>query len=483
MKKDKIKKLGELKKQTSRIPGVREEMRSNLIRMMKGKKPLFEELKGFDDTVIPQVANAIVCGHNIIILGERGQGKSRLIRNLVNFLDEYIPAIAGCPINDNPFYPVCADCKKRLIDEGDELPIAWIPRDRRLVEKLATSDVSTADLIGEVDPIRIAQGRTLDDETAIHFGLVPRAHRGIFAINELPDLAEKIQVSLFNVMEERDLQIKGFPVRLPLDVLVVATANPEDYTSRGRIITPLKDRFDTQIRTHYPRDRKIEIEIMEQEARNITQDDVACHIPSFIKEILAEITMQARSSPDISQHSGVSCRITIRSFEAILGSALRRCLALQEKKLVPRITDIESTFPAMMGKLELEYGGQDKKESEIVEDLAKRAVKVVFDEHFKVDRLYSIVDSFSNGIGAEISQSIPSKEYMDGMKNVPGLHDAVKALVNPKNPAEASSAIEFILEGLHLSNKLNREVVEGVKVYKEHTGKPYDASFKETIET
>ncbi|MBW1839708.1 MAG: magnesium chelatase, partial [Deltaproteobacteria bacterium] len=252
---------------------------------------------------------------------------------------------------------------------------------------------------------------------------------------------------------------------------------------RGRIITPLKDRFDTQIRTHYPRDRKIEIEIMEQEARNITQDDVACHVPSFIKEILAEMTMQARSSPDISQHSGVSCRITIRSFEAIMGSALRRCLALQEKKLVPRITDIESTFPAMMGKLELEYGGQDKKESEIVEDLAKRAVKVVFDEHFKVDRLSSIVDSFNNGIGAEISQSIPSKEYMDGMKNVPGLHDAVKSLVNPKEPAEASSAIEFILEGLHLSNKLNREVVKGVKVYKEHTGKPYDSSFKETIET
>lgn len=483
MKKDKIKKLGDLKKQTLRMPGVREEMRSNLIRMMKGKKPLFEELKGFDDTVIPQVTNAIMCGHNIIILGERGQGKSRLIRNLVNFLDEYIPAIAGCPINDNPFDPVCADCKKRLIDEGDKLPIVWIPRDRRLVEKLATSDVSTADLIGEVDPIRIAQGRTLDDETAIHFGLVPRSHRGIFAINELPDLAEKIQVALFNVMEERDLQIKGFPVRLPLDVLVVATANPEDYTSRGRIITPLKDRFDTQIRTHYPKDRKIEIEIMEQEARSITQKDVACHVPSFIKEILAEMTMQARISPDISQHSGVSCRITIRSFEAIMGSALRRCLALKENKLVPRITDIESTFPAVMGKLELEYGGQDKKESEIVEDLAKRAVKVVFDEHFKVDRLSSIVDSFNNGIGAEVSQSIPSEEYMDGMKNVPGLHDAVKALVNPKDPVEASSAIEFILEGLHLSNKLNREVVEGVKIYKEHTGKPYDSSFKETIET
>ena len=466
MRKNKIQKLGELNKKTSHIPSVREEMRSNLIRMVREKKHLFKELKGFDSTVIPQVTNAIVCGHNIIILGERGQGKSRLIRSLINLLDEYIPAIAGCPIHDNPFAPVCADCKKRLEHEGDDLNIAWIPRERRLIEKLATSDVSTADLIGEVDPIRIARGRTLDDETAIHFGLVPRAHRGIFAINELPDLAEKIQVALFNVMEERDLQIKGFPVRLPLDILVVATANPEDYTSRGRIITPLKDRFDTQVRTHYPKERKIEIEIMEQEARTIVHDGMAYHVPSFIKEILAEMTMQARTSPDISQHSGVSCRVTIRSFEAIMGSALRRCLELGEKKLVPRITDIESTFPAVMGKLELEYGGQDKNASEIVEDLARRAIKVVFDERFKVEDLSSIVDSFNDGIGAEVSQSITSEEYMDGLKNVPGLRDAVKSLVNPKNPAEASSAIEFILEGLHLSNKLNREVVEGVRVYK-----------------
>jgi magnesium chelatase subunit I len=467
MKKKEIKNLGELRKQTSHLPGVREEMRSNLIRKMKGKDPLFEELKGYDDTVIPQMINAIMCGHNIIILGERGQGKSRLIRSLVDFLDEYIPAVEGCPIHDNPFAPVCAECKQRLAQEGDNLTVTWISRDKRLVEKLATSDVSTADLIGEVDPIRIAQGRTLDDETAIHFGLVPRANRGIFAINELPDLAEKIQVALFNVMEERDFQIKGFPVRLPLDILVVATANPEDYTSRGRIITPLKDRFDAQVRTHYPQERKTEVEIMEQEARTIASDGLACHVPSFIKEILAEITMQARSSPDISQHSGVSCRITIRSFEAIMGSALRRCLELGEKKLVPRITDIESVFPTIMGKLELEYGGEERKESEIVEDLAKRAVKMVFDERFKVEDLSAITESFKGDMGAEVSQSIPSGDYMDGLKNLPGLFDAVKSLINPKDPAEASSAIEFILEGLHLSNKLNRDVVAGKRVYRE----------------
>ena len=472
--------VGDLKKHIAHIPSVREEMRTNLIRMLAAKKPLFEDIKGYDSTVIPQIINALLCGHNIIFLGERGQGKTRLIRNLITFLDSEIPAIAGCPIHDNPFAPVCSDCKSRLARDGDDLPLAWIPRNRRLVEKLATSDVSTADLIGEVDPIRIAQGRTLDDETAVHFGLVPRAHRGIFAINELPDLAEKIQVSLFNIMEERDLQIKGFPLRLPLDILLVATANPEDYTSRGRIITPLKDRFDTQIKTHYPSERDIEIEIMDQEARTIPGNDLPWHVPSFMKDILAEITLQARSSPDISQHSGVSCRVTIRSFEALLGSALLRCLLLEEKKLVPRITDIEATFPAIMGKLELEYGGQDKKAAEIVEDLAKRAIKFVFDERFSLEGLSSIVESFNDGIGAEVSQLIPSGEYMDGLHTIPGLRESVASLCNPEDPAEASSAIEFILEGLHLSNKLNRETQEGTRIYKEHT-ESFEPVLKETI--
>jgi len=463
---EKIKKLGELRKHYTHMPTVREEMRNNLIRMLTNKQPLFRDLKGYDDTVIPRVINAIMCGHNMIILGERGQGKSRIIRGLVDMLDEYIPALAGCPIHDNPYKPVCADCKKNIAAHGDDLPVDWIPRDRRLVEKLATSDVSTADLIGEVDPIKISEGRTLDDETSIHFGLVPRANRGLFAINELPDLAEKIQVALFNVMEERDFQIKGFPVRLPLDVMIVASANPEDYTSRGRIITPLKDRFDAQIKTHYPKERSIEIEIMEQEARHLPLDGLKSSVPVFIKEILAEMTLQARNSPDISQHSGVSCRATIRSYEAILGSALRRCLELGEKKVVPRISDIEATFSAIAGKLELEYGGKDRKEVEVIEELARRATKVVFDEQFKTDELSSIINSFNNGIGAVVSQSIPSSEYMDGLKNIPGLKNAVKALVNVECHAEAASAIEFILEGLHLSNKLNKETLNGKFVYK-----------------
>lgn len=478
-----ITRLGDLKQHMPHLKTVREELRDNLIGQMAEKKDLFTNIKGYGDTVIPQIINALICGHNIIFLGERGQGKTRLIRDLISFLDEFIPAIAGCPIHDNPYAPVCTDCKKRVIEEGDNLEIAWIPRDRRLVEKLATSDVSTADLIGEVDPIRIAQGRTLDDESAIHFGLVPRAHRGIFAINELPDLAEKIQVSLFNIMEERDLQIKGFPVRLPLDILLVATANPEDYTSRGRIITPLKDRFDTQIKTHYPQERSIEIEIMDQEARNIAINGITVFLPSFIKNILAEITMQARSSPDINQHSGVSCRVTIRSLEALMGNALRRCLALKENRLVPRITDIDAIFPTIMGKLELDYGGQDRNINDVLNDLVRRAIKVVFDEHFTLEELSSVVASFNSGLGAEVSQFIPSEEYMDGLKNVPGLYDAVKSLANPEEPAEAASAIEFILEGLHLSNQLNRDVIDGTRTYSEHQAESPESSFKEAIKT
>jgi magnesium chelatase subunit I len=318
-----------------------------------------------------------------------------------------------------------------------------------------------------VDPIKIAQGRTLDDEAAIHFGLVPRAHRGIFAVNELPDLAEKIQVAFFNVMEENDFQIKGFPVRLPLDILVIATANPEDYTSRGRIITPLKDRFDVQIRTHYPVEKRFEIAIMEQEVRNLNINGLETHVPEFMKDILAEITFQARSSADINQHSGVSCRVSIRSFEAINGSALRRSLKLGEDKAVPRITDIEATFPAIAGKLELEYEVAEGKEKEIVENLAKRAIKSVFDSNFELEDLSPILDSFENGMKAEIAQDLPSEAYMEGFQVIPGIKEAVTKLVDPHNAPEASAAIEFILEGLHLSNKLNREVVKDRVVYKE----------------
>jgi magnesium chelatase subunit I len=466
MRSKKIQTFGELKKQYKGLPGVREEMRANLIKKLRKNEQLFPDLIGYDDTVLPELVNAILCGHNVIILGERGQGKSRIIRSLVDFLDEEIPAIEGCPIHDNPFDPICTDCKRKRDELGDKLPIAYVPRDRRLIEKLATSDVSTADLIGEVDPIKIAEGRNLDDESAVHFGLIPRAHRSIFAINELPDLAEKIQVAFFNVMEENDFQVKGFPVRLPLDILVVATANPEDYTNRGRIITPLKDRFDVQVRTHYPLKQEYEIKIMEQETRKQDVDGLETYVPSFIKRILAEITFQARNSPDINQHSGVSCRVSIRSYESIMGSALRRSLRLGEKRAVPRITDIESTFPAILGKLEPEYEAAERGEEELIEDLTKRAIKIVFDEHFKIENLASIVDSFQNGMSAQISQHQPSDIYMEGLKVIPGMKEAIQTLVDPETPDEASSAIEFVLEGLHLSNKLNCEITDEGMIYK-----------------
>ena len=458
--------LGQLKKEHGSLPDVRSEMRANLIKKLEKKEPLFPSLIGYDETVLPDLINAILCGHNVIILGERGQGKSRIIRSMVDFLNEEMPVVAGCPINDDPFDPICVDCKERLAELGDDLPIAYVSRDRRLVEKLATSDVSTADLIGEVDPIKIAQGRTLDDESAMHFGLLPRAHRSIFAINELPDLAEKIQVAFFNIMEENDFQIKGFPVRLPLDIFIIATANPEDYTSRGRIITPLKDRFDVQVRTHYPKDKSDEIAIMEQEAVHLEFDGLKTYVPQFMKDILAEMTFQARDSTDINQNSGVSCRVSIRSYESIVGAALRRCLELGENLAVPRITDVRSAYPAIIGKLELEYEVADSKELDIVDDLANRAVKVVFDEYFKTDDLASIIESFENGMTAEISQFQPSEAYLEGFNVIPGMKEAAETLIDSKIPQQASAAIEFILEGLHLSNKLNRDLKGKGMIYK-----------------
>lgn len=458
--------FGELKQQVNQLPDVRTEMRLNLIRKLKTKEPIFPEVIGYDETVLPALINAILCGHNIILLGERGQGKSRIIRSMIDFLDEEMPAIAGCPIHDSPFNPICSECKQKLADMGDQLPLEYILREKRLIEKLATSDVSTADLIGEVDPIKVAQGRTLDDESSLHFGLVPRAHRSLFAINELPDLAEKIQVAFFNIMEENDFQIKGFPVRLPLDTFIVATANPEDYTSRGRIITPLKDRFDVQIRTHYPLERKYEIQIMEQEVRTLKLDGLSICIPDFIKEIIAEITFQARRSQEINQHSGVSCRVSIRSYEAIVGSALRRSLEFSEEIVVPRITDIEATFPAIAGKVEMEYEAVDENQADVIVNLAKQAIKAIFDTHFKIEELASITDAFENGVTAEIAQNQPSKDYLPAFNVIPGMEDAAGKLVDPADPAQASAAIEFILEGLHLSNKLNREMIENRMVYK-----------------
>ena len=355
--------IGQLKKSRYKVLPVREEMRRNLVKKLRAGEELFPGIVGFEDSVVPQLQNAILAGQDIVLLGERGQAKSRLIRQLVSLLDDEVPAIAGCEINDNPYMPICRACKSWVEQDGNGVEIDWLPQDARYSEKLATPDISIADLIGEIDPIKVAEGRYLSDELTLHFGLIPRTHRGIFSINELPDLAERIQVGMFNLMEERDVQIKGYRIRLPLDVYVVATANPEDYTNRGRIITPLKDRYGAQIRTHYPRTIEDEITIMEQE-RSRFPDEKQIATPYFMKEIIAEITGLARRSSDINQHSGVSGRVSIANYETVISNAVRRAIVLREKRVAPRITDLPYTVASFSGKVRAgdfrrRSGGQD----------------------------------------------------------------------------------------------------------------------------
>ena len=349
----KPKTIGALRCSHYRALTVREELRKNLISILKKGGPLFPGIVGFEDTVIPQLENAILAGQDMVLLGERGQAKSRLIRHLVNLLDEEIPIIAGCEINDDPYKPICKACQDRVRQGGDEVDIDWLPRDPRYSEKLATPDISIADLIGEVDPIKVAEGRYLSDELTIHYCLVPRTNRGIFSINELPDMAERIQVGMFNLMEERDVQIKGYRISMPLDVYVVATANPEDYTNRGRIITPLKDRYGAQIQTHYPRTIEDEITIMEQE-RSHFPNETDIITPQYMKQIIAEITALARRSPDINQRSGVNVRVSISNYETLVSNALRRAIIQGEKKVSPRITDLPYIVASFVGKIELE---------------------------------------------------------------------------------------------------------------------------------
>jgi magnesium chelatase subunit I len=456
---------GELKKSGYGVLPVRDEMRRNLVRCFESGKRILAGIIGYDETVIPEIENALLSGHHMVFLGERGQAKSRIIRGLVSLLDERIPIVQGCEINDNPLAPICRGCRRRLDQEEDNLPIEWIERDRRYGEKLATPDVSIADLIGEIDPIKVAEGRYLADEETIHYGLIPRTNRGIFAINELPDLTEKVQVGLFNLMEEKDVQIKGYKVRLPLDVVIVASANPEDYTSRGRIITPLKDRFDVQIRTHYPRTIVDEITIMEQEAMSLSQRSQKVKIPQFMKEILAQMTFEARKSSDINQASGVSVRVTINNYESMISNAEKRALRLREAEIVPRISDLHCLLASTSGKIEVEYVGEDKKEDELVEKLLNRSVLKVFDQHFSLNSVQKVVDYFNSGWGVEVSDTMPSQDYLEDIKQVPGLKEAIRSLGDLESPAVMASAVEFILEGLHLHQKLNKEVEGGRITY------------------
>ena len=458
--------IGELKASEYRVLSVKDEMRKNLILKLRSGEEPFSGILGYEETVVPQVETAVLAGHDLIFIGERGQAKSRLIRALVNLLDEEVPVVKGGELNDSPYDPVSRSSCDLVNKYGDDTEIEWIGRDSRYSEKLATPDVSVADLIGEVDPIKVAEGRYLSDELTIHFGLIPRTNRGIFAINELPDLAEKVQVGLFNVMEEKDIQIKGYKIRLPLDICIVATANPEDYTNRGRIITPLKDRFQAQIATHYPKTRDVEILIMEQEADVPEIDGCTYSVPPFIKEIVAEISFQARTSPDINQRSGVSVRTTIANYESVIAASGKRAIRLGERVVSPRITDFPSMIPSTTGKIELEYLGEDVSETGVVDKLIKRAVKTVFDSYFpSLDVMADLVKSFEKGY-VEVADYMHSEEYMTGLGEVPGLRKCVESLGAGDSPAEIASAVEFTLEGLHLSNKLNKENVGGKMVYK-----------------
>ncbi len=444
---------------------VKDEMRKNLVAKIRKNEELFPGIVGYEDTVIPQLENAILSGQDIIFLGERGQAKSRLIRALTSLMDDQVPTIAGCEIHDNPFDPICRRCRDLIASDGDQVEIEWLGRDERYGEKLATPDTTIADLIGEVDPIRVAEGRYLADELTIHYGLIPRHNRGIFAINELPDLAERIQVGLFNIMEERDVQIRGYRLRLPLDVFVVASANPEDYTNRGRIITPLKDRYGAQIRTHYPRQVEAEINIMEQESAPFPNGDAKVTVPNYMKEIIAEITRLARRSPDVNQRSGVSVRASIADYETLVANAYRRAIRLGEKEAVPRVSDLPYIVPSLAGKLEFEMV-EDGKEDQVVDKLIQNACATVFNRYLTASELEDVVVHFRNGISIEVSDSTPTDEYVKMVKQLKGLENALSKLDAKPTPGVTASCVEFILEGLHLNKRLNKDKVAGKIQYR-----------------
>ena len=452
--------LGELRASGYTVLPVREEMRRNLIARLRSDEPMFDGVVGYEETVLPQIENAILAGQDIIFLGERGQAKTRMARSLVNLLDESVPIVAGSEINDDPFNPISRYAIDLIAEKGDDTPIEWIGRDRRYAEKLATPDTTIADLIGEVDPIKVAEGRYLSDELTIHYGMIPRTNRGIFAMNELPDLAERIQVGLLNIMEERDVQIRGYRVRLPLDVYVVASANPEDYTNRGRIITPLKDRYGSQIRTHYPETIELEMDIMAQESLPAPTDGVDLFVPQFMREIIAEITHLARRSHDISQRSGVSVRMSIANYENVVANALKRAIRLDEKQAVPRISDLRAVIASTTGKIELETMGEVR-EDRIVEKLIQGAIIATFNRYFSIREFDDLVLGFDNGLTVDAADDLPAMNYVHQVSHIDGVREALEKLDLPASPAGVASGVEFVLEGLHLNRRLNKDRAAG----------------------
>jgi len=466
--------LGELIESGWRSRTVKEELRANLLARLADGRDSFPGIVGYQDSVVPAIENAILAGQDIVFLGERGQAKTRLARLLVGLLDDWLPVVRGGELNDDPTAPVSAAARALVQADGDRTPIDWLSCERRYVEKLATPDITIADLIGEVDPIRVAEGRYLSDELVLHYGLIPRGNRGIVAINELPDLAERIQVGLLNILEERDVQIRGFTIRLPLDLFVVASANPEDYTSRGRIITPLKDRLGSQIRTHYPRSVEHEIEIVRQEkqAFAVAEGEPAVVVPPFIEELVVELTHLARRAPEISQRSGVSVRVSVANMEVLEAAALKRAVRLGEPVAAPRVSDLGALLASTSGKLELETLGDDAPEDRIVERLITKAVYATFGRRVDMDDLEEVILAFEGGLVVETGDRVSSREYVGWMREIPGLTDAVRRLGafdvtdGAEEPAVVASAVEFLLEGLHLGRRINKERGLGGVVYR-----------------
>ena len=453
--------LGELRN-SYRPRTVKDEMRSNLMARLRSGAPIFPGIIGYEDSVVPQVVNAILSRHNMILLGLRGQAKSRILRGLMDFLDETIPVIAGCEINDDPFTPICQRCRSVVSEMGDKVPIEWRGRDHRYVEKLATPDVTIADIIGDVDPIKAARGgHALGSEASIHYGLLPRSNRGIFAINELPDLAGKIQVGLFNIMQEGVVQIKGYPVRMPLDVVLVFSANPEDYTARGKIVTPLKDRIGSEIKTHYPETIEDGIAITEQEAWLQREGNGAAHVPAFIRQIVEGIAFKARGDQRVDKRSGVSQRLPISCLENVLSNAERRAIAGGEKEVVARITDIYAAIPAITGKIELEYEGELKGAETIARDLIRQSVQMVFRQHFPSADFKPVIDWFESGGNLKFSDVDSAEKMLSQMDGVQGLLDKTHGLAPGNSPAMKAAIGEFILEGLHAVDKIGRSEERG----------------------
>jgi magnesium chelatase subunit I len=448
--------IGELRAQDYPDRTVKEELRSNLLARLGRGEPLFPSIVGFDDSVLPALERGILAGHDLILLGERGQAKTRLIRRIVDLLDPLAPAIAGCEVNDHPYHPICARCRALVAEDGDAVPVSWIEGADRYAEKLATPDTSVADLIGDVDPIRVAEGRYLADELTIHYGMIPRTNRGIVAINELPDLPERIQVALFNILEERDVQIRGYRIRLPLDLLLVATANPDDYTHRGRIVSPLKDRFGTQVRTHYPQTLEEEIRIMEQEARP-SAGDVPLRIPAYMMEIVAALTAELRRSPHVNHRSGVSVRYSIGNLETLAAASIRRAARTGEREAVPRTCDLPAVIESSLGRVEFDTI-EEGREEEILSRALKSAELEVFRSRLSGFDFQPILSRFGQGFSAETSDLTPADELLGQFGELPGLSKLLERLgVEEESPGVAASALEFALDGLHLSRRLNKD--------------------------